>query len=283
MKKIFMLFLLYVTVLSSSAFADDNPWAQKVNLDAVLNVLKTSDIVKYMDKDRFLAYLHEHWEPCLEDIISACLISVSDNPRERCKALGIDIVNEHNRLIDVSVAIEIESSDNWEFVQVHSGEPMEPMDQPPVYYNGGDDSEQSQSEQSQKGEKSVDELRKQRIDNRKEKIKHLRRNSGAEFTDEELNLYTQVWSFADLYAREYYVDLTYKGAGGRVKHGDKPVLKIYDCDVRGKKCGFTFVGKDSRKSTLICCRSIGSSRGSCNVSRTWNDGEAEHTSVSECR
>lgn len=99
MKKIFVLFLLCFTVLSNNAFADD-PWGQRVNTNAILNVIKTSNIKQYMNRDKFLDYIEKHWAPTFQDLLDACIVSVSQDTRKNCETFFFDVVKEHNRLVD---------------------------------------------------------------------------------------------------------------------------------------------------------------------------------------
>lgn len=101
MKKLLLAILLCPVFFTYNARADgDDGWSQHVNAEAILNVIKTSQIKQYMDGDKFINYITEHWQPTFEDVVNACFISVSDNPKERCKTFYADVVTEHNRLID---------------------------------------------------------------------------------------------------------------------------------------------------------------------------------------
>jgi hypothetical protein len=121
----------------------------------------------------------------------------------------------------------------------------------------------------QKRADKLKQLNQQRLDNRKEKIRHLRRNPGSEFTDKELKLYDE----ANVYA----------GSVAKREIGNKAILRMYDCDENTNKCGFTFVDETSGKNALACCRNIKNSGATCSVPYTWQKGDTEHTSVSDCR
>lgn len=180
----------------------------------------------------------------------------------------IDNVHDNDRnLIELN---------NWETRAVQPAETLQHMDQPPVYYNGDGDKKNAEQE-------SADDLRQKRLDNRKDKIKHLRRNSGAEFTDAELNLYDVANVYAAVKARGYMALVQYRDASGKLKRGDRTKLRMYDCDVNANRCGFTFVGEKSGVNVLACCRVIGSNSATCEIPYTWKKGDTEHTSVSDCR
>ncbi len=245
MKKIFVLFLLCFTVLSNNAFADD-PWGQRVNTNAILNVIKTSNIKQYMNRDKFLDYIEKHWAPTFQDLLDACIVSVSQDTRKNCETFFFDVVKEHNRLVDENVE---------------------------TYTQGA----------SQEDNKTVDDLRQQRSDNRKEKIRHLRRNPGAEFTDAELKLYDEANVYAGAAVRRYMALVQYRDASGNLKKGDRTKLVMYDCDVNANMCGFTFVGEKSGVNALACCHNIRNSGATCSLPYTWRKGDVEHTSVSDCR
>lgn len=118
-----MLFLLCCTVLSNSAFADGDPWAQKVNLDAILNVIKTTNVKQYMDPNKFIEYIEKHWEPTFQDLLDACKVSVSQDVEKNCKTFFREVVTEHNRLVDnANFAKEIAKPENWKEAQVYPAE-----------------------------------------------------------------------------------------------------------------------------------------------------------------
>ena len=257
MKKIFVLFLLCFTVLSNNAFADD-PWGRRVNTNAILNVIKTSNIKQYMNPDKFIEYIEKHWAPTFQDLLDACIVSVSQDTRKNCETFFFDVVKEHNRLVDnANFAQEIAKPENWKEAQVYpaempndgstliikrdldGGTPVSGNCANQIIIKSGTtvtldcdavkngkhltgyvdnnglkitknwkfgfDGKLSQAEinggavplsltaiyegdgEKQKAE-SADDLRQQLSDNRKEKIRHLRRNPGSEFTDKELKL-----------------------------------------------------------------------------------------------
>ncbi len=353
MKKIFMLFLLCFTVLSSSAFADDNPWAQKVNLDAILNVIKTTNVKQYMEPNKFIEYIEKHWEPTFQDLLDACIVSVSQDVEKNCKIFFREVVTEHNRLVDnANFAQEIAKPENWKEAQVYpaempndgstliikrdldGGTPVSGNCANQIIIKSGTsvtldcdavkngkhltgyvdnngfkinknwkfgfDGKLSQAEinggavplsltaiyegdgEKQKAE-SADDLRQQRSDNRKDKIRHLRRNPGAEFTDAELKLYDEANVYAGAAVRRYMALVQYRDASGNLKKGDRTKLVMYDCDVDAKMCGFTFVGEKSGVNALACCHNIRNSGAICSLPYTWRKGDVEHTSVSDCR
>lgn len=180
----------------------------------------------------------------------------------------IDNVHDNDRnLIELN---------NWETRAVQPAETLQHMDQPPVYYNGDGDKKNAEQE-------SGDDLRQQRSDKRKEKIKHLRRNPDSEFTDIELKLYDNANVYAAVRARSYMALVQYRDASGKLKRGDRTKLRMYDCDVNANRCGFTFVGEKSGVNVLACCRVIGSNSATCEIPYTWKKGDTEHTSVSDCR
>ncbi len=144
-------------------------------------------------------------------------------------------------------------------------------------------SDGSKKNTGQGNAQSADDLRQKRLGNRKDKIKHLRRNSGAEFTDAELNLYEVAKGYADVKARAYMALVQYSDASGNLKKGDRTKLRMYDCDVNANRCGFTFVGEKSGVNVLACCRVMGSNSATCEIPYTWKKGDTEHTSVSDCR
>ena len=149
--------------------------------------------------------------------------------------------------------------------------------------SGTKESDGSKKNTEQGNAQSADDLRQKRLGNRKDKIKHLRRNSGAEFTDAELNLYEVAKGYAAVKARAYMALVQYSDASGNLKRGDRTKLRMYDCDVNANRCGFTFVGEKSGVNVLACCRVIGSNSATCKIPYTWKKGDTEHTSVSDCR
>lgn len=103
MKKIFMLFLLCFSVLSSNAFADDNVWLQQVDVNAILNVIKnTSNVKQYINSDAFVDYIEKRQVIILQDVLTACKAATSQNVNENCKTFVLDVVKEHNKLVDAT-------------------------------------------------------------------------------------------------------------------------------------------------------------------------------------
>ncbi len=346
MKKIFVLFLLCFTVLSNNAFADD-PWGQRVNTNAILNVIKTSNIKQYMNRDKFLDYIEKHWEPTFQDLLDACIVSVSQDTRKNCETFFFDVVKEHNRLVDENSATTtktgqpVQSSETPSDgsvikikIDLDGGTPVSGNCADEIIVKSGTqvtldcdavkngmhlsgyvdnygtkktkngkigfDGKLSQAEinggavplsltaiyegdgEKQKAE-SADDLRQQLSDNRKEKIRHLRRNPGSEFTDKELKLYDEANVYAGAAVRRYMALVQYRDASGNLKKGDRTKLVMYDCDVNANMCGFTFVGEKSGVNALACCHNIRNSGATCSLPYTWRKGDVEHTSVSDCR
>ena len=116
MKKLLIAILLCPVFSVCNARADGDGWSQHVNVEAILNVIKTTETKQYMKGDKFTNYITEHWQPTFEDVVNACFVSVSDNPKERCKTFYAEVVTEHNRLID-----EIDAGTNNQSTQTASG------------------------------------------------------------------------------------------------------------------------------------------------------------------
>lgn len=351
MKKIFAVFLLCFTALSGNAFADDS-WGKKVNVNAILNVIKTTSVAQYMVPDKFINYIENHWEPTFQDLLDACKVSVSQDTRKNCETFFIEVVKEHNRLIDensatttqtgqpvqssetpsdgsvIKIKIDLDggtpvSGNCANEIVIKSGTPVTldcdavkngkhlsgyvdnygtkktknckigfdgNLSQAEIdggavstslkaIYDGADASKVSTNDDGF----ATEELRQQRKDNQKEKIRHLRRNQNSEFTNEELKLYHQASGVAGSVARGYVALAQYVDSTGKIKTGDRTALKMYDCDVKNNMCGFTFDGEKSGVRFLVCCNNIRNNSATCSVPYTWQKGDTEHTSVSDCR
>ena len=105
MKKIFMLFLLCFTVLSSSAFADGDIF---VKIKAIKIALQT-DAAQYIVKQRFMDVLVENMIAedniapmvTLDDVTVACLKTVSvEDKKSVCHNFLLAVADAHNADLD---------------------------------------------------------------------------------------------------------------------------------------------------------------------------------------